>query len=139
MALLSTRSLATTVVLLCSLPTVAQAPVKGDLWQVVSQMEMVGLPVKLPPQTSSVCAAKVWTQPPGPANPRQQCARTNYVIDGDKISWTETCTGPAMTGQGQITRMGDDAYTGVITYTSAQGNMTINLTGAKVGECDDPK
>ena len=140
MTLIYPRLLTTAAaVFLCSLPVVAQAPTKGDLWEVVSQMVMVGAPMRLPAQTSKVCATKAWTQPPGPQNPRQQCTRANYVADGDKFTWTESCTDPAMTGQGEITRMGDDAYTGVITYSSSQGNMTINLTGTKIGECDDPK
>jgi hypothetical protein len=43
-----------------------------------------------------------------------------------------------MTGQGEITYEGTDAYTGTIKYTSSEGNMTINLTGKKIGTCDNP-
>ena len=140
MTSIDSRLLATAAaVVLCSLPVVAQAPAKGDLWAVVSQMTMEGMPMKMPAQTTNVCVAKVWTQPPGPENPRQQCTRANYRIDGDKIGWTESCTEPTMTGEGEITRTGADAYTGVIKYSSSEGNMTINLTGSKIGECDNPK
>jgi hypothetical protein len=43
-----------------------------------------------------------------------------------------------MTGKGEITRQGSDAYTGSIKYASEQGNMTINLTGRKIGGCNNP-
>lgn len=42
-----------------------------------------------------------------------------------------------MTGHGEITRQSPDAYTGSITFESPQGNMTINLGGQRIGDCDD--
>lgn len=56
---------------------------------------------------------------------------------GSKVTWNVTC--PDMTGVGEITRDGTDAYTGTIKFASAQGGMTVNLTGKKVGECDNPQ
>jgi hypothetical protein len=123
--------------LLAPLPLFAADP-PGDLWEVTSQMEMPGMPMKMPAQTSRVCAAKEWKQPPAGANPRQQCTRSDFSISGNKATWTETCESPAMTGKGEITRDGSDAYTGKLTYSSPDGNMTINLKGKKVGDCDNP-
>lgn len=116
----------------------ADPPPAGDLWQVTSKMSMEGLPMELPAQTSQVCAARVWTRPPAGENPQQKCKRTEYVVTQNKVTWTETCTSPPMTGKGEITRQGNDAYTGFIRYESEQGNMTINLTGRKLGGCDHP-
>lgn len=45
---------------------------------------------------------------------------------------------PAMTGKGEITFQGTVAYTGTIRYVTDEGNMTINLTGRKIGGCDNP-
>jgi hypothetical protein len=101
-------------------------------------MSMEGLPMEMPAQTLKVCAAKVWTRPPAGDNPNQKCKRSPYTITGNKITWTETCESPAMTGQGEIIRQGNDAYTGSIKYASEQGNMTIKLTGHKIGGCDNP-
>jgi len=116
----------------------ADAPAKGDLWEVTSKMSMEGMPMEMPAQTTKVCATKVWTKPPGGDNPRQKCTRSEYKTTGDKITWTESCASPSMTGKGEITRQGNDAYTGTIQYASEQGNMTIKLTGRKIGGCDDP-
>jgi hypothetical protein len=44
-----------------------------------------------------------------------------------------------MNGTGELVREGTDAYTGTIKFTSPQGNMTINLKGKKVGDCDNPQ
>lgn len=116
----------------------ADATPAGDLWQVTTKMSMEGMPMEMPGQTMKICAAKVWTRPPAGDNPHQQCQRTDYQVTGNKVTWTETCESPAMTGHGEITRQGSDDYTGTITYASEQGNMVIKLTGHKVGGCDHP-
>lgn len=43
-----------------------------------------------------------------------------------------------MTGTGEITFEGEDAYEGAITVTADGMNMTINLSGKKLGTCDKP-
>jgi len=44
-----------------------------------------------------------------------------------------------MSGQGEITRQGDDAYTGEIRYTMPEGSVVISLSGTRVDECDNPQ
>lgn len=132
-------ALLATVLLVC-VPSelLADSPAKGDLWQVSTKMSMEGMPMEMPAQMAKYCAAKEWTKPPAGDNPRQKCQRSDYQISGGKATWTESCVSPAMTGKGEITRQGNDAYTGSIQYSSAQGNMTIKLSGRKIGECDNP-
>lgn len=132
-------ALASALLLLGLPPVLAdETPAKGDLWEVSSKMSMESLPMEMPGQTLKVCAAKNWTKPPAGDNPRQACRRSEYTVAGDKVTWTERCESPTMTGKGEITRQGKDAYTGAIVYASAQGTMTIKLTGHKVGSCDNP-
>ncbi len=135
------RLAAATLFMIGSLPVLAADPptaATGDLWEVTSQMSMEGLPMKMPAQKTKVCAAKDWKQPPAAANPRQQCQRSDFKLEGNKASWTETCESPAMTGKGEITRDGADAYAGTLKYSSADGNMTINLTGHRIDSCENP-
>ena len=134
----SRRTLAA-LALLLSLPLVraADAPAKGDLWEVTTKMSMPGM--EMPGMTTKYCSAKVWTKPPAADNPNQKCTRTEYTATANKVSWTENCTGPTMTGKGEITRQGEDAYTGTITYSGAQGGMVIMLNGRKTGSCDNPQ
>jgi hypothetical protein len=126
---------ATLAVLLLSAPaTFAAAGAAGDLWQVTSKMSMAGMPMAMPAQVSKVCAATTWTQPPG--GMRGACTRTDFHVDGSTATWTETCENPPMTGHGEITRQGGDAYTGSIRFTSPQGDMTITLDGRRIGACE---
>lgn len=113
----------------------AQAP-KGDLWETTSQMSMPGMPMAMPAKAVKVCSAKDWKEPPGG---QKNCKNTNMKIVDNKVTWDVACTGPTMNGHGEIIRDGDSAYAGTIAFTSDQGNMTIKLTGKKLGECDNPQ
>ena len=117
----------------------APAKVMGDLWEVTSQMSMEGAPMKMPERKSKVCAPKVWTEPPGAADERQKCTTSDMREEGGKVMWKTVCAGPpAMTGEGEITRSGADSYAGSIKFTSSEGNMTINLSGKRLSECELP-
>jgi hypothetical protein len=122
--------------IVCSCPALAANPKTGDTWQVTSQMSMEGMPMRMPAQTLQVCAPKNWQEPPGAQNPQQNCRTSDFKTVGQKTTWKMTCTDPDMTGEGEITRSGPDAYTGSIHMSSAQGSMTINLSGKRTGECD---
>lgn len=105
----------------------------GELWEVTSKMSMEGMPMEMPAQTMRVCSAKEWTEPP-PGGPGE-CKTSDFKRNGNKISWTTTCSGPpAMTGVGEITRDGD-AYTGAIRFSSDEANMIVKLNGRRVGSC----
>jgi hypothetical protein len=116
--------------------TVATGQNAGDLWQVTTQMSMVGLPIQMPTQTQQVCAERNWTRPPAGSGPDTSCRNTDFALSGNTATWKVTCQSPPSTGVGQIIRNGADAYSGSIKFASAQGEMTISLTGRKVGTCN---
>jgi hypothetical protein len=106
----------------------------GDLWEVTTRMSMEGMPMEMPPQTSRVCAAKAWKEPPGG---RPDCKSTDFRQTGNKVTWKAVCSGPPpMTGEGEIVRESDSAYTGSIKFNSSEGNMTIKLNGRRLGACE---
>jgi hypothetical protein len=110
----------------------------GNLWKTTSQMVMPGVPYSPPPSTMQLCTAKVWTQPPPPP-PGQSCTTSNFQREGEKVSWDTQCTGEMdMTGHGEITFTSEDAYTGTISFTAEGMTMTVNLSGTKIDECDNP-
>ena len=86
-----------------------------------------------------VCAAKVWTRPPTDPNDPQKCTTTNFKVSGSKTTWETSCKGPpAMSGIGEVTRQGADAYSGTIKLTAAEVAMTIRINGKRIGGCDNP-
>ena len=110
----------------------------GVLWESTSQMVMTGMPFKPPPRTQKVCTPAVWTQPP-PGGDRS-CVNKDFQQVGNKVTWKMECTGGdmPMTGTGEITFQGADTYTGAINATADGVNVTINLSGKKLGTCDNP-
>jgi len=128
--------------ILCSVSLIALAALpatagpNGDLWEVTSQMTMEGMPagMGMPAQTRQVCSAHEWTKPPV-ANENRECETVNFKTAGNKSSWTVKCSG-GMSGEGEVTRNGADAYAGWMKMTMPQGTMTMNLSGKRVGDCD---
>ena len=112
------------------------AQATGDLWQITPQMAMQGITLPMPPQ--QVCSAKQWTRPPAASGPDPSCMASDFMVSGDKAAWKITCQSPPSTGVGEITRMGADRWTGSIKFNSAQGEMTINLTANRTGDCNNP-
>jgi len=123
-------------------PLAAQTSAKGDLWESTSQSSMIvgGMSMPMPPQTQRVCASKTWKRPPVASNQDQNCTNSDFAVAGQTVTWTSVCTGQmAMTGKGEITRQGSDAYSGTLKYAFAEGTMTVAIAGKKVGECNNPQ
>ena len=113
----------------------AQAP-RGELWETTSQMSMEGMPMKMPSRTAKVCSPTEWREPP---SGQKNCKSSNMKVEGNKVTWDVECTDPTMKGTGEILREDSDNYSGTIKFTSERGNMTIKVTGKKVGPCDNPQ
>ena len=109
----------------------------GEAWQVTSKMSMAGVPIQMPSQTHRVCSKP--NEAPA-ENPDPNCRNSAFARSGNKLSWTVECTGEhPMTGHGEIVYDGSDAYTGNIRFESADGVMTLQLTGKRVGTCQTPR
>jgi len=118
-------------------PPAAETKEKGDFWEVTSQMSMEGMPMALPAQTHKVCAPKEWKEPPAGMDARQKCQMSDFKSAGSTVNWKVSCAGPpAMSGEGEITRDGADAYNGLIKFTSPDGAMKVKLSGRRLGDCD---
>ncbi len=118
----------------------AAAPAAGELWEVTSQMTMAGMEgmpgMAIPAQKNRVCSPRDSKEPPGAASGPGECQQSDVQVSGAKTTWKMRCSGPpAMSGTGEITRNGPDAYTGNIRFDSAEGGMTMKLSGRRVGPC----
>jgi hypothetical protein len=110
--------------------------VPGESWEVTSQMSMEAMPIAMPAQTQRVCTPKDWKEPPGGTRAGDECRTSDFKTSGNKSTWNVQCTGAhAMTGRGEITRASADAYSGFIKFSSADGAMTVQLNGRRLGAC----
>lgn len=128
---------AATLAALLFAPAQADAPT-GIQWQTTSQMVMVGMPFSPPPQSLKICAHATWTAPPPGGD--SSCVTSDFQQVGNKVTWTMQCSGEMpMTGTGEITFQGTDSYTGVINAMADGMSIKINLTGTKIGTCNNPR
>jgi hypothetical protein len=111
-----------------------------DKWEVTTSIEMTGMPFQVPPQTQTVCL------PPGQQNNEKMvpadknCKVSSFATTGSTSRFRIECASPQqMTGEGEITRIGTDAYKGSL---KAKGNMhgqafdmKIGYAGRKIGSC----
>lgn len=112
----------------------------GDRYRVTSKIEMKDVPFAMPAHTSEVCTAKDGgdeTMVPHDKN----CQVLDYRRSGARSSFRMRCSGKdAMEGDGEIERLGADAYRGRIHAVGrADGqamDMTIRFDGQRVGSCD---
>jgi uncharacterized protein DUF3617 len=117
----------------------AAAQEKGELWETTSQADVPGLPTPLPPVKGSFCAKKGWTQPPEASDPSQHCKVSDTNRSGSKLTWTVSCDNPPMSGHGEITFAGSDSYAGAAEFETGGNSIRVQMTGRKVGVCDNPQ
>jgi len=126
------------LIFLVSLPSMSLAAgnMRDGLWEISSQMEMPGMPMKMKPMVAKHCYSKTDVADQKKVIARDKdCSVTDMKSSGNKVSWAMKCTGKnagTMTGE---TVFGSDSYTSV-THMKSQGHdMTMKVKAKRVGEC----
>jgi hypothetical protein len=90
------------------------------LWEVTVKMDMPGMPMSMPPQTSKICVEKSKEEKTVPMD--KNCQMLDFKRSGLKTSYRFKCTGEmAMTGSGEVTWSTDgNSYKGKM---DARGSM----------------
>jgi len=119
-------------------PVFAQAPVRDGRWEVSTEMEMPGMPMKMPPTKTMQCITKEQANDPSQSVPQDKnsdCKVSDYKIAGNKVTWTVKCEGTnAMTGNGEIV-YGADTYDGWMKIKTADTEMTMKYKAKRLGDC----
>ena len=126
--------------LLLALSLLAGPVLADEKWEVTTSLEMTGMPFQMPPTTQTVCV------PPGeqgnqkliPAD--KNCKMTGFSTSGNTSRFHMECSAPQkMSGDGEITRMGRDAYKGQLkAHSNVDGtdtDMKMTYAGRKLGTC----
>ena len=126
-----------------SLPLIAQGPRRDGRWEVKMEMDMPGMPSGMPPMTTTQCITPDDAKDPQKAMPQGgrgrgpsgDCKVSDYKVDGNKVSWSMKCEGAQpMTGTGEFVYAAD-TYTGTIKMEGGRGAMTMKYTGKRLGDC----
>jgi len=120
--------------------TAQQGLMRPGRWQNTVQMQMPGMPMQMPPQTTTRCVtAEQLARDPNswiPSGPDgSACKISDQKVVGNKVTWKVACTGQmAMTGDGELTFM-EDSYEGTLMASTAMGGMTMKLSGKRLMDC----
>lgn len=92
------------------------------MWEMTTEIDMPGIPMKIPPMVSRQCLSKDNIIPKqGPAD-QEICTYSSTKTKGNTVSWSVECKSP-----GGITKS-----EGAIIYrgTRFDGTLTMSMTGA---------
>jgi hypothetical protein len=107
-------------------------------WEITTETEMVGISMKVPPQTHTQCLTKKDLVPQS-KGASQECQISDVKVSGDTVSWKIICSGQggAMEGTGQITYSGDHME-GTMDMVIKGANMQVKnkISGHRIGACD---
>jgi hypothetical protein len=116
-------------------------PMRPGRWEVAVQMEMPGMPMAMPAMKNTRCITQQEIDSPnkglptGPEKNPNDCKVSDYKVSGSTVTWAMACTGQAsMTGTGEL-RFTGDAYDGLVKMTMDQHQMTMKMSGKRLGDC----
>ena len=136
---------ALTLVVTVSAIAQGPGPRRDGNWQVTMEMDMPGMPQKMPPMTLTQCITKADADDPTKLAPQARgaapgnCKVSDFKNEGNKTTWSMRCEGDnPMTGTGEFVYSGD-TYTGTMKMTTARGgkpmDMTMKYSGKRLGDC----
>lgn len=123
-------------VLLLATSAFAADSIRDGYWEVTSQTEMPGMPMKIPASTIKHCYTKEDVKDQKKVIARDKnCTMTDYKVSGNKVTWAMKCTGQSAGTFSGETVFSPDAYTSTMKMNSQGQNMTVKVKGKRVGEC----
>ena len=126
---------------------IAQSGMRPGQWEITSEMQMPNMPagVQMPAQKPILqCItaeqakdpANTLSNPPGRGRGAgSDCKMSDMKTTGKTTTFTMTCTTPQkITGNVEMT-FGDDTFTQTMKMVMPQGEMTMKMTGKRIGDC----
>ena len=115
----------------------AWAEGSDELWEVEAKMDMrISIPgMAMPAVTNTACLSKGGEYKPEKFLQEKNCEMTDLKVVGNKTSWKVRCSGQVdMEAQGEVARNAD-TLSGVIYVTTNGMQMTQNISGKRIGTC----
>lgn len=110
--------------------------IRDGYWEVTSQSEMPGMPMKIPASTVKHCYSKEDVRDHKKVIAREKnCTLTDYKVAGNKVTWAMKCTGQNSGTFNGETTFSADAYNSIMKMKSQGHNMTVKVKGKRIGDC----
>lgn len=119
--------------------TSAADGIREGLWEIRSEMDMPGMPVKMPPSVTKHCYSKQDVQDSRNVISRDKnCTVTELKSSGNRVSWKMKCTGEnAGTFSGETVFAGDSYTSTMKMQGEGKKKMSMNMKvrGKRLGAC----
>ena len=115
----------------------AENPQKPGKWKVSMQMDIPGLPIKMPPVNMEVCLTEEDLKDPQksvPNDPKSKCTIGDYKLDGNTATWTIDCPKQDMKGNGEVTYT-EDSYSGFTIVKTGDQEIKTKYSAKWLGTC----
>lgn len=98
-------------------------------WEIITKVEIKGMPMQMPPQTFTQCIKKEDIVPKTQTqnNKNDECKVLNNEVNGNTVTWEIECKSNksgVSTGKGTVTYNGD----------TMEGRVDINVSGGNMGD-----
>ena len=116
-------------------PLAACAAGGDELWEVSTQMNIPGMPAGMGGMTQQVCQDRDPRKQGPQGKDMENCKVTGVKESGTRLTISMTCP----QGRAVIERTFNAArteYKGTMKMTTRDGDMTMNMSGRKIGACD---
>lgn len=132
------KRIAITILATFVLPTVSFAgeTMREGYWELVSTMEMPGMPMKMPPTRTKHCYSKEDVKDQKKSiTTDKNCTVTDLKQSGNKITWKMKCTGQnAGVFSGETIYKGD-AYDSTMKMETEGQTMNMKVKAKRLGNC----
>ncbi len=110
--------------------------IRDGYWEITSQSEMPGMPMKIPATTVKHCYTKEDVKDQKKVIARDKnCTLTDYKVVGNKVTWAMKCTGQSAGTFSGETVFSTDSYASTMKMKAQGQNMTVKVKGKRIGEC----
>lgn len=120
--------------------TFKPGPGPDELWEMTIKMEMEGMPMAMPAQTSQVCMKK-GRKEADHVPTSDECTMTDLKASGNRTTFSMVCRGdPPMSGTGEVTSTPTSTNGRITVRSTKRGEemtMTQTFSSRKIGTCTD--
>ena len=109
---------------------------RDGYWELITTMEMPGMPMKMPPTTLKHCYSKEDVKDQKKTiTTDKDCTVTDLKQSGNKVTWKMKCTGKnAGTFSGETVYRGD-AYDSTMKMQTQGQTMNMKINAKRLGNC----
>ena len=110
---------------------------RDGYWELVTTMEMPGMPMKMAPTTTKHCYTKEDVKDQKKSiSTDKNCSVTDLKQSGNKVTWKMTCTGKNSGVFSGETIFKRDSYESNMKMQTQGQNMTMKVNAKRMGVCN---